>query len=350
MDLSETVDVIVIGAGQAGLTSAFHLRRAGWDFAVLDAGPAPGGAWQHRWPSLRLGTVHGIHDLPGLELAERDGSRPASEVVADYFARYERTFDLPVRRPVQVRSVSRCDDGFLVRTTSGCWRARGIINATGTWRRPFWPHYPGQREFRGRQLHTAEFRTAEDFRGQHVLVVGGGISAVEHLGELAGPATTTWVTRRPPQFTSAEFTRDAARAAVAEADRRVRAGEPPGSVVSLTGLPLTPAIRRARDRGALQRWPMFDRLTATGAIWPDGAEISADAVLWATGFRPDVGHLAALDLREPGGGIRLDGTRAVREPLLHLVGHGPSASTIGANRAARSAVHDLTRALRAAPA
>lgn len=350
MAISETVDVVVIGAGQAGLTSAFHLRRAGWDFAVLDADRGPGGAWQHRWPSLRLGDVHGIHDLPGLELTERDGSRPASEVVADYFARYERAFDLPVRRPVRVRSVSRSERGFLVRTTAGSWHARGIINATGTWRRPFWPHYPGQREFRGQQLHTADFRSAEDFRGQHVLVVGGGISAVEHLGELAGIATTTWVTRRPPELTNTEFSRENARAAVAEADRRVRAGEPPGSVVSLTGLPLTPMIRRARDRGALQRWPMFEHLTATGALWPDGTELPADAILWATGFRPAIDHLAPLHLREPTGGIRLEGTRAVREPLLHLVGYGPSASTIGANRAARSAVHELTRALRAASA
>lgn len=347
MATSETVDVVVIGAGQAGLTSAFHLRRAGWDFAVLDADRGPGGAWQHRWPSLRLGDVHGIHDLPGMELTERDGSRPASHVVADYFAHYERAFDLPVRRPVQVRSVFRSGHGFLVRTTAGCWHARGIINATGTWRRPFRPHYPGQREFRGHQLHTADFRSAEDFRGQHVLVVGGGISAVEHLGDLAGIATTTWVTRRPPDLTDAEFTREAARAAVAEADRRVRAGEPPGSVVGLTGLPPSPAIRRARDQGVLQRWPAFERLTATGALWPDGTELPADAVLWATAFRPDIAHLAPLHLREPAGGIRVEGTRAAREPLLHLVGYGPSASSTGANRAGRSAVHDLTRALRA---
>lgn len=337
--------MVVIGAGQAGLTSAFHLQRAGWDFAVLDADRRPGGAWQHRWPSLRLGAVHGIHDLPGMALAERDGTRPAAEVVAEYFARYERAFALPVHRPVEVRSVSRGDGGFLVRTSSGDWRARAVVNATGTWRRPFVPHYPGRGAFRGRQLHTADFRDAAEFRGQRVLVVGGGISAVEHLGDLAGLATTVWATRRPPRFTG-EFTRESARAAVAEADRRARAGEAPGSVVSLTGLPLTPAIERARAAGVLRRWPMFERLTPAGAAWPDGAEVAVDAVLWATGFRPAVEHLGPLRLREPGGGIRLDGTRAVREPLLHLVGYGPSASTVGANRAARSAVHEITRALR----
>ena len=338
----------MIGAGQAGLSSAYHLRRTGCaDFVVLDADDGPGGAWQHRWPSLRLGAVHGIHDLPGLELAEHDGARPAAEVVPEYFARYERTFELPVLRPVRVRSVSHDAHGrFLVRTSAGDWRARAVINATGTWRRPFWPHYPGRGSFGGRQLHTADFRGAEEFRDQRVIVVGGGISAVEHLGDLAGVATTTWVTRRPPRFTGAEFSRENGRAAVAEAERRAREGEPTGSVVSLTGLPLTPGTRRARDTGALQRWPMFERLTPTGAAWSDGTAITADAVLWATGFRPDVEHLAPLGLREPGGGIRVEDTRAVREPLLHLVGYGPSASTTGANRAGRTAVHALNRALR----
>lgn len=339
--------MVVIGAGQAGLTSAYHLRRGGHEnFVVLDGDRGPGGAWQHRWPELRLGDVHGIHDLPGMELTERDGMRPASEVVPEYFARYERAFDLPVLRPTRVSAVEHETDGrFLVRTPAGDWRTRAIINATGTWQRPFWPHYPGRSSFTGRQLHTADFRDATEFRGQHVIVVGGGISAVEHLGELARVATTTWVTRSEPRFTDVEFTREAARSAVSEAERRVRAGEPPGSVVSLTGLPLTPAIRRAREAGMLSRRPMFERLTPTGAAWADGTEITADAILWATGFRPDVEHLSPLGLREPGGGIRVEGTRAVREPLLHLVGYGPSASTIGANRAGRSAVRAIDRAL-----
>ncbi|NUP34882.1 MAG: pyridine nucleotide-disulfide oxidoreductase, partial [Streptomycetaceae bacterium] len=76
----------------------------------------------------------------------------------------------------------------------------------------------------------------------------------------------------------------------------------------------------------------------------------ADVILWATGFRAAVEHLAPLRLREPGGGIRVEGTRAVADPRIHLVGYGPSASTIGANRAGRAAVHEITRLLRDARA
>ncbi|NIH87654.1 FAD-dependent oxidoreductase [Amycolatopsis granulosa] len=347
---SET-DVVVIGAGQAGLSSAYFLRRSGLEFVVLDGNSGPGGAWQHRWPSLRLDKVHGFHDLPGMAFHEQDEHRMASEVVAEYFARYERTFDLPVHRPVEVLAVRDAGPRLLVETTGATWAARAVINATGTWTRPFWPHYPGQETFTGRQLHTADYRTAEEFRGQHVLVVGGGTSAVQLLIEIADFARgTTWVTRRPPVFQDVEFNPELGREAVAKVDRRVRAGLPPASVVSVTGLVRTPQVRDAQARGILTRKPMFDRITRTGVVWADGTEQRVDVILWATGFRAALDHLAPLHLREPGGGIRMDGTRVVAEPRLHLVGYGPSASTIGANRAGRAAVREIRQLLTTRPA
>jgi NAD(P)H-nitrite reductase large subunit len=95
----------------------------------------------------------------------------------------------------------------------------------------------------------------------------------------------------------------------------------------------------------LDRLPVFDRLTADGVAWDDGRSVHADVVLWATGFRAALDHLAPLHLRGPGGGITVDGTRVVAEPRLHLVGYGPSASTIGANRAGPRAVRELLRTL-----
>ncbi|MFF3737828.1 NAD(P)-binding domain-containing protein [Streptomyces sp. NPDC002566] len=359
------VEVVVIGAGQAGLSSAYHLRRTGFvperDFVVLDHSPGPGGAWQFRWPSLTYGKVHGMHALPGMELTGADAARPSSEVISEYFERYERMFDLRVRRPVDVRTVHStsvdagaggAQDGsaprgrLLVETSDGTWSAKALINATGTWDRPFWPRYPGQETFRGRQLHTAQYPGPEAFAGLSVVVVGGGASGTQHLLELAPyAADTTWVTRRPPVFREGPFDENSGRAAVALVEERVRQGLPPKSVVSVTGLPLNDAIRRGLADGVLDRLPMFDRLTPDGVEWNDGRHVSADVVLWATGFRPAVDHLTPLRLREPGGGIRVEGTRAVADPRVHLVGYGPSASTIGANRAGRSAVREIARLL-----
>ncbi|MFJ1730022.1 FAD-dependent oxidoreductase [Streptomyces sp. NPDC088254] len=359
------VEVVVIGAGQAGLSSAYHLRRTGLvperDFVVLDHSPGPGGAWQFRWPSLTYGKVHGMHALPGMELTDADAALPSSEVISEYFDRYERTFDLRVRRPVDVRAVRSTSvdagavgtlDGsasrgrLLVETSGGTWSAKALINATGTWARPFWPRYPGQETFQGQQLHTAQYPGPKAFAGLRVVVVGGGASGTQHLLELAPyAADTTWVTRRPPVFREGPFDENAGRAAVALVEERVRQGLPPKSVVSVTGLPLNDAIRRGLADGVLDRLPMFDRLTPDGVEWNDGRHVSADVVLWATGFRPAVDHLTPLRLREPGGGIRVDGTRAVTDPRVHLVGYGPSASTIGANRAGRSAVREIARLL-----
>jgi cation diffusion facilitator CzcD-associated flavoprotein CzcO len=338
-------DVTVIGAGQAGLSAAYHLRRLGLGFVVLDAGAAPGGAWQHRSPSLGVGELHRIFDLPGWPFTAPP-SGTAAAVVAAYFAGYERHFGLDVRRPVHVRAVTRDAAGFAVATDVGDWRTRAIINATGTWTRPYIPAYPGAADFLGRQLHYADYRGPAQFAGQRVIVVGGGNSAVHVLSELPGVAASTrWMTRRPPRFHDGEFTEDHGRAVIAKVTDRVAAGLPPQSVVSVTGLGYTTLVRAALAKGALDRRSMFDRIVAGGVLTGDAFE-PADVIIWATGFRAALSHLAPLHLREPGGGIRLDGTATVREPLVHLIGYGPSASTVGANRAGRAAALALAGALR----
>ncbi|MCB5178429.1 NAD(P)-binding domain-containing protein [Streptomyces antimicrobicus] len=349
------LDVVVVGAGQAGLSSAYHLRRAGLapgqDFVVLDHAPAPGGAWQFRWPTLTYGRVHGMHALPGMELTGADPLRPSAEVIGAYFAAYEEAFDLRVLRPVDVTAVREGEGGRLrVESSAGAFAPRALINATGTWDRPFWPRYPGQETFSGRQLHTADYPGPQEFAGARVVVVGGGASAVQHLLEIAGvAAATTWVTRRPPVFRDGPFGEAEGRAAVALVEDRVRQGLPPRSVVSVTGLALTDAVRAGLDAGVLDRRPMFERITPTGVAWADGSAVEADVILWATGFRAAIDHLAPLRLREPGGGIRVEGTRAVRDERVHLVGYGPSASTIGANRAGGAAVREIRRLLAGEP-
>jgi cation diffusion facilitator CzcD-associated flavoprotein CzcO len=206
--LALKIDIVVIGAGQAGLSSAYHLKRRGLaperGFVVLDQSPQPGGAWQFRWPSLKLSTVNRIHDLPGMrfsEVVDTDATEvEASVAVPQYYAAYEKAFGLPVYRPIKVIVVCDRGDRLRVETDMGDVSARGLINATGTWETPYIPDYPGRERFRGTQLHTRDYRTVEEFAGKHVIVIGGGISAIQLLDEISRVTTTTWVTRRPPEF------------------------------------------------------------------------------------------------------------------------------------------------------
>ncbi|MBD3944306.1 flavin-containing monooxygenase [Nocardioides ganghwensis] len=356
-DDDRVLESLVIGAGQAGLAASYFLRTRGVDHLVLDANPRPGGAWQHRWASLSMDDVHGVADLP--DSTAPDGSRRAANlVVPDYFDGYERWHHLPVVRPVRVDRVESEGVLLVVHAADRAWRTRTLVNATGTWTRPFVPYYPGIASFAGEQVHTAHYPGAEHFRGRRVLVVGGGASAVQLLGEIAPLADTLWVTRRPPVWRDDDFDAAAGLAAVTAVEERVRRGLPPESVVSVTGLALRPQEQQAARLGAYDRLPMFARIEPDGVRWTDGRFERVDAILWATGFRPAVDHLAPLGLRSPEGGIALvpvpgnvqGATTAVRDPRVQLVGYGPSASTLGASRAGRQAALAVSRHLAAAAA
>lgn len=351
------VDIVVIGAGQAGLSAAYHLQKqglkSGKGFVVLDDEFESGGAWQHRWDSLTLSTVNGINDLPGMHFSDvmqtEDLELQANIAVPKYYEYYEKKFNLPIIRPIRVIEVTERKNRFLIRTNGIQFSARGVINATGTWKTPHCPRYSGWEKFKGRQLHTGEYKNAEEFIEKHVIVVGGGISAVQLLGEISTVTETTWVTRRQPDFRDYEFTPELGREAVAMVDKRVREGLPPNSVVSVTGLPITPAIKEMLDKGILERKPMFDEIIETGVRWADGTTLKADVIFWNTGFRHSLDHLKSLKLTNEKGGIEMTGklaTQVAKDPRIHLTGYGPSASTIGANRAGRAAVKELMEVLK----
>ena len=348
--------IAVIGAGQAGLSAAYHLKKLGLqigqDFMILDKASAPGGAWQFRWDSLTLSTVNKIHDLPGMSfeetLATQETEVQANIAVPHYFDLYEKKFGLQVYRPTVVDNVYEYQNRFHIDTSETLFSTLGIINATGTWESPYIPPYPGAELFQGEQLHTKDFKTADYFRGKHVVIVGGGISAIQLLDQISAVTTTTSVTRRPPLFREGPFDDMAGHNAVAMVEERVRQGLPPLSVVSVTGLPYSNEVQAMERRGVLKRFPMFSEITAQGIKWNDGKEERADVILWNTGFKSSLSHLDSVLPKEENGGILMAGrlaTMVAKEHRIHLVGYGPSASTIGANRAGAAAARELLKTI-----
>ncbi|MCZ0983031.1 ArsO family NAD(P)H-dependent flavin-containing monooxygenase [Streptomyces diastatochromogenes] len=351
--MTQVVDVVVIGGGQSGLAAGYHLRRLGLDFAILDARQTPGGAWPQTWDSLRLFSPAAYSSLPGRLMPPQPGEAyPDAAHVVAYLTEYEQRYELPVHRPVRVAGVHRDGELLRVETDSGAWLARAVISATGTWSRPFVPAVSGRTEFQGAQLHTVEYRRPRDFAGQKVIVVGGGNSGAQIAADLAYDTELTWVTPREPRYLADDID---GRALFDHATARRRALDEgrtdTGGVASLGDIVAVAPVRAARDAGLLKAQPMFDRITETGVAWADGMTAEADVIIWCTGFRPALTHLAPLGLRGPRGRIPTDGTQALGEPRLHLLGYGDwtgpaSATLIGVGRPAREAARQIADLLR----
>lgn len=350
--------MIVVGGGQAGLVIGYYLRRAGVPFVILDDQPAPGGAWRHAWPSLRLFSPAEYSSLAGWMMPpSADDLYPGAAHVVDYLTRYEQRYELPVVRPVRVTSVSRDAQGwFAVRTDAGRVRARAVISATGTWSTPYVPPLPGRETFTGRQLHTAGYAGPAPFAGQRVAVVGGGNSGAQILADVSTVADTTWITHRPPRFLPDDVD---GRALFQLASQRYVArlagtDDHGGEIAALGDIVMVPPVRDARSRGVLHAEPPAAAVSPTGLEWPGGRRREFDAIIWCTGFRAALAHLSRLDGAEDAGRFRTGGsggTRALDAPGLFLAGYGDwtgpaSATLVGAARTARGTVHDLTALIR----
>ncbi|HEU4848897.1 MAG TPA: pyridine nucleotide-disulfide oxidoreductase, partial [Terrimesophilobacter sp.] len=142
-----------------------------------------------------------------------------------------------------------------------------------------------------------------------------------------------------------ELNLEAGAAAVAMQDEAARAGRALPSIVSGTGVPRTRRIQAAIDRGLLVAKPMFSSVEPDGVRWEDGTFQRADAILWSTGFRPELRHLAPLKLREKEGGITVGNGSSWKDGRVFFAGYGPQASTIGANRAGRQIARQVIATL-----
>jgi putative flavoprotein involved in K+ transport len=334
--------VAVIGGGQAGLAVAYYLRRAGLDFRVFDAGGGTGGAWVHGWDSLRLFSPAAYSSLPGWPMppAARDGY-PTRDEVIDYLTRYEARYGFPVERRKAVAAVERDGAQLRLRFADGETRtAQAVVSATGTWGAPVVPRYPGSEGFGGSQLHSARYRSPEPFRGQRVLVVGGGNSGAQILAELSLVADATWVTLDAPVFLPDDVD---GRVLFERASARVRGDFSAAATTTLGDIVMVPPVKEARERGVLTAVRPFERFTANGVIWSNGTTSVVDVVVWCTGFLPATGHLRPLGVVGPDGRVEVREQRSIREPRLWLAGYGnwtgaASATLIGAGRTARDLV------------
>jgi putative flavoprotein involved in K+ transport len=284
------LDVLVIGAGQAGLALGWHLRQQDTDFALVDAGARIGDAWRSRWDSLRLFTPAEYDSLPGMPFPAPAGTYPGKEQVATYLEDYAQAFDLPVRLATPVsRLHGTGEEAFTAETTAGDIRARRVVVATGPFQVPLVPRWSAGLAPTVAQRHSSSYRHPGDVPGGSVLVVGAGNSGVQIAEELAaaGRRVTIAIGSRPVMVPQRLLHRDLfwwlgrahliQRPADSRLGRRLRRS--PETVIGTSW-------RAVRGLGIALR-PRAVQATGTTVTFTDGSSLDVDGVIWATGYRPD---------------------------------------------------------------
>lgn len=336
------VDVLVVGGGQAALAAGYYLRRGTKRLLMLDAEPGPGGAWRHTWPSLKLFSPAHWSSLSGWLMPTTAETYPTRDEALAYLAEYERRFELPVERPVRVSETWA--DGArlrLVTTTGREISAAAVVSATGTWTAAHMPVFPEQDRFSGRILHSAQYSGPAAFAGRRVLVVGAGNSGAQIYADLVDHAEVTWATQAPPVFLPDDVDGQVLFEQATARYRAIKEGRTPPAPRSLGDVVMVESVRAIRARGLLVSEPLFNHFTSTGVQWSDGRTRDVDAVIFATGFRPALGHLAPLVTPDAKGRLPMDGPRAAAHPGLFPLGYGDwtgfaSATLVGVGRSAKA--------------
>ena len=314
--LPAATDVVVIGAGQAGLAVGRTLKQAGVDFVILEAAPELGSAWTRRWDSLQLFTSARYCGLPGLPFPGEPDRYPKKDEVPDYFRNYAATFALPVHLDTPVVSVNRSGDGFTVTTRDGQITARQVVAAVGAFQTPAIPAFSQRLPSSVTQLHSHAYRNPAQIPAGKVAVIGSANSGLQIAAELSRThEVVVCKGRRQPRLPQRILGRDAFWWLSKSGILRLPTNTPlarrlamPDPVVGTKMSELARTVRfteRAVD------------VTDGQLVTADGQRIDASAVVWATGYRNDWSWLGAELLGADGqpphdAGIGPDG--------LHFVG------------------------------
>lgn len=181
----ESIETIVIGGGQAGLSVGYHLAQRNLPFVIVDANERVGDAWRNQWDSLRLFTPNRLNGLDGMPYPAPPNSFSTKDEMAGYLEGYARHFDLPVRTGVKVDRLSRKGDRFVVSTGEQRFEADNVVVAMSSWQAPNVPGFASQLDPAIVQLHSGEYRNPSQLRDGGVLVTGVGNSGAEISYELA---------------------------------------------------------------------------------------------------------------------------------------------------------------------
>jgi putative flavoprotein involved in K+ transport len=308
------LDVLVVGASQAGLAMAWHLARQGLRFVVLEAGPEIGHTWRSRWDSLTLFTPAQYDALPGMPFPAPADTYPTKDPVVGYLQAYAATFELPVRLNARVTSLSRTEDGFEARTDGQVFRARQVVVATGPFQVPFVPSAAQGLDESVTQLHSVGYRNPQALPAGPVLVVGGGNSGFQIAEELAaaGRRADLSISAKLPVLPQRLAGKDLFWWLTHLGLMRVTTGSRVGRRMSSREFVIGSGRRRLQKTGVRFR-PRLAAAAGRTVHFADGGSLDVRIVVWATGYRPDYSWIGIP-------GVARDGTVSHRRGVTAVSG------------------------------
>lgn len=308
MQLTREVDVLVVGAGQAGLAMGYHLKQSGCRFAIVDRAARVGESWRQRYDSLVLFTPRAYSALPGLAVPGDPQGYPTKDEIADYLVRYAGTFDLPVIPQTGIRSLTRVEGGFRARTEAGeIVDARAVVLATGAFQVPTVPALARELGAEVAQFTAASYKRPSQVPAGRVLVVGDGATGRQIALELAatGSHEVLLAAGRPRRVSPDRlFGRSIFwwmdKLGLLRASRESRLGRHLMEMDPFPGKHL--ALNRLRQQGVR----VVGRLTGvegTRVAFASGESVEVAAVIWAAGYHDDSRWVAIPEAKDARGGF-----------------------------------------------
>jgi putative flavoprotein involved in K+ transport len=318
-DMTDRQDVLVVGAGQAGLAIGYHLARRRRRFTILDAAAQPAAAWRSRWDSLRLFTPGRFDSLPGRAFPGDPDGYPTRDEVVDYLTGYARDFDLPVELNSAVRAVRQGERGYLVELDDRTYEADQVVVATGPFQVPRVPEIAQALHPAVVHFHSSEYRSPDALPPGPVLVVGGGNTGFQIAEELAATHEVhlSIGSRQMPLpqrifgrdlFTFLTATGLMGKTVDSRIGRRMRERD--------TLIGSSPRALRRKHGVALR--PRTSGATGTEVSFDDGTAMTVSSVIWATGFGLDHSWVDAPVFDERGAVVHQRGVTA--SPGLYFLG------------------------------
>ncbi len=324
--MTEYVETIVVGGGQAGLAMGYQLAERGLPFAILDANARTGDAWRTRWDSLRLFTPRQYSALPGLPMARPAHLSPTKDEMADYLEAYAAHFALPVRHGVRVDGLTRRGDRYVVTAGDDRYEADRVVVASGAHQVPHTPDFAAALDPRIVQLHALDYRNTGQFQDGDVLLVGAGNSGADIAMDVVRERRT-WLAGRHPGHVPFRIETPVARVLIHVVrfvgHHVLNWGTPIGRKVLPKMIPGGDPLIRVKpkdlDAAGVQRVGRVTGAEDGRPVLEDGTVLEVANVVWCTGSHPAFGWID-LPVFGPDGAPRHVRGVAEGEPGLYFVG------------------------------